>query len=705
MANASNHGIQVFVMMNSRIIRIVMSQISNRRVIAVALVALSVFFVELGGARLWDRDEPRNSRASHEMLERSDWIVPTFNGELRTHKPILLYWGQMLSYQVLGESEFTARLPSALCALLSIIAIAILGSRLSGRSKGISNEGFWAAGVLATSLLFVMAGRAATPDSCLIAFSTVGIAALVLSSTAPAPPYSSGNVRSARWATAMFGYAMLGFAVLAKGPVGIVLPVAVVHAWWMVCRWMQFRSEGPSERSLGVFAAMRSGIVDTWGMFNPLQCLRAIWALKLIPGVLVALLICAPWYYWVGVATEGEFLRGFLWEHNVGRAMNSMEGHGGSIFYYPIAFLVGTFPWSLWLIPIVAWCRHAGRDGIVQRQMVVLAGMWVGVYVVAFSVASTKLPSYITPCYAGASLAIGGYLRQFESEWSLPARWIRYLAYSVSIVVGIAITGGLFALSKYEAMPLLIGASSAGAIISALGLIGFVFEKTRNVRRVPVAWLFGATAFHIVLFGFGTKSVDRYRHDLRILAEVKSETKANHWLTIGGMEPSWVHYLDSKIVEIQDSPRDAGSWRRVEEFLAVHPDGKLVVVGDEALQCLGESLEQVPGTLVELAKAPRFMRPGNMAIYEIQTRESLTANANQVETPNASPSDKILAERSGLAIAEAEARPDVDVPSLDITLPDIPSLEKGGMPPVVKIEVEPRRVAKQPQFPNPLRQK
>src|SRR5690606_26598068 len=61
-----------------------------------ALIAAGVFFVELGAARLWDRDEPRNARASHEMLARGDWIVPTFNGELRAHKPILLYWGQIL---------------------------------------------------------------------------------------------------------------------------------------------------------------------------------------------------------------------------------------------------------------------------------------------------------------------------------------------------------------------------------------------------------------------------------------------------------------------------------------------------------------------------------------------------------------------------------------------------------------------------------
>lgn len=132
--------------------------VSYRRVALLVLVAGSVLFVELGSARLWDRDEPRNARASHEMLARGDWIVPTFNGELRDHKPVLLYWGQMLGCLTLGESEFTARLPSALCALLTIFAVAVLASRLSGKPSGLSHEGYWSAGCMATCGLFVYGG-------------------------------------------------------------------------------------------------------------------------------------------------------------------------------------------------------------------------------------------------------------------------------------------------------------------------------------------------------------------------------------------------------------------------------------------------------------------------------------------------------------------------------------------------------------------
>src|SRR5207237_5620389 len=87
----------------------------------VAAVAALVTLTNLGGARLWDRDEPRNAGCAREMLARGDWVVPVFNGELRTHKPVLLYWCIMASYGALGVTEFAARLPSALCAIGSVV--------------------------------------------------------------------------------------------------------------------------------------------------------------------------------------------------------------------------------------------------------------------------------------------------------------------------------------------------------------------------------------------------------------------------------------------------------------------------------------------------------------------------------------------------------------------------------------------------------
>lgn len=626
-----------------------MPQISLSRLALLATIVFSVFFTQLGSARLWDRDEPRNSRASHEMLQRGDWIVPTFNGELRDHKPILLYWGQMAAYSLLGKTEWAARLPSALCSLLTILSVAFLATRLSGCSRGINRNGFWAAGVMATCLLFVMAGRAATPDACLIAFSTLGITSLVFASVTPALPYSSGNVGTARWIPAAWGYTMLGLAVLAKGPVGMILPLAVVHIWWLVgSQFQRLDRESETVDASRSHVAFRDRVQPAhlcskgvallgilWRTFHPWQWVRSIIALRTLPGVALCLLAALPWYCAVGVETNGEFLRGFFWEHNVGRAVSSMEGHGGSIFFYPVALLVGTFPWSLWLIPILLWASQSSRTSIPHRQMVTLASVWVTIYVAAFSIASTKLPSYITPCYAGVALVVGGFLREFESAWSIPTLNWRRLAYGITAVTGVAIVVAILWLSRAEAMPLLSRAAMAGGAIVSIAALGMLWERTGRLAWVPATWLVGAAAFQVMLFGFGAKSVDRYRSDLQLLTQVKKDAPSVHWLSIGGMEPSWVHYLDQEIIEVTESPLDENAWKAVQEFLEVYPDGHVIAVGDAAIQ-RADRWTQGDCTLTSLAQGQRFMKPGKLAVYRASQPDNIaaqdTSNAERVLT-------------------------------------------------------------------------
>src|SRR6266446_2665899 len=78
-------------------------------------------FPNLGGPSLWDIDEGNNAEAAREMLESDNWVVPTFNFQLRVDKPALLYWLQIGAYRAFGVGEFGARLPSALAALFTVL--------------------------------------------------------------------------------------------------------------------------------------------------------------------------------------------------------------------------------------------------------------------------------------------------------------------------------------------------------------------------------------------------------------------------------------------------------------------------------------------------------------------------------------------------------------------------------------------------------
>src|ERR1700740_219670 len=83
-----------------------------------------------------DRDEPRFAEASREMRERRDYVVPYFNNKYRFDKPPFIYWTQILSYRLFGESDFAARFPSAVAAALTAVLLFAWGRRLGNERIG-----------------------------------------------------------------------------------------------------------------------------------------------------------------------------------------------------------------------------------------------------------------------------------------------------------------------------------------------------------------------------------------------------------------------------------------------------------------------------------------------------------------------------------------------------------------------------------------
>ena len=114
---------------------------------------------------LIDRDEPRFAEASREMRQSGDYLVPKLNGDYRFDKPPLIYWCQVLSYDVFGESDFAARFPSVIFAALAGVATWIFSSKIYGPRVGI-----WSGILFATSLQVFIHSRAAVADMPLVFF-------------------------------------------------------------------------------------------------------------------------------------------------------------------------------------------------------------------------------------------------------------------------------------------------------------------------------------------------------------------------------------------------------------------------------------------------------------------------------------------------------------------------------------------------------
>ncbi|HEY1381039.1 MAG TPA: glycosyltransferase family 39 protein, partial [Gemmataceae bacterium] len=253
----------------------------------------------LGAVSLWDIDEGLNAEAAREMLESGDWVVPTFNFKPRTAKPALLYWLQALSYQQFGVTEFAARLPSALAGAVAVLLTYQLGRRMFGPATGLL------AGIVTVSTVQVtVLTHAATPDALLLACLMLTMWLF----------WTGAENGSRRW-TWMTGIGC-GLAVLAKGPVGVVMPAAIVGYY---------------------FLAGRQG--------RRLLDARLLWGLGLV------VLIAGPWYALVGAETRGRFLKAFWQTENIGRFLTPMEGHSGPAVYYLGAVLVGLAPWSVVILP------------------------------------------------------------------------------------------------------------------------------------------------------------------------------------------------------------------------------------------------------------------------------------------------------------------------------------------------------------------
>src|SRR6185312_1666547 len=202
--------------------------LAMRQFVLLTAVSSIVFLTNLGVPQLWDEDEPIFAGAAQEMLERGEWIVPYFNGQMLPDKPVLTYWVMLAAYKTLGVNEWAARLGSALFAFGGVLLVWRLGRKLFSPAVGV-----WAGVILATSLGFDVVARAATPDTLLSFFSTLAMLAFACGAT---PPSGAPLSRMPGWPTFAASYAAMGFAVLAKGPIGCLLPTATTGLFLLIAK-------------------------------------------------------------------------------------------------------------------------------------------------------------------------------------------------------------------------------------------------------------------------------------------------------------------------------------------------------------------------------------------------------------------------------------------------------------------------------------
>jgi hypothetical protein len=335
---------------------------TKRKILFLLVIPLLLYMMLLPVIPLTEPDEARYSDIPSLMNHSGDYVTPRLNHVVYLEKPPLAYWATAFFFKVLGESEFTSRLFSGLCAWGCILLVYAMGVFLYDEKTGL-----YSAAVLSTFLYPFILGRLNLLDMPLTFLVGLAIWAGFR--------FFAGNCQRRRWIYLFYFSSALAF--LTKGLVGILLPFAITGIWLATQkRWRDM--------------------------------------LKLIdlPGIGLFLAVTSPWIILVQKANSNFLHYFFISQHFL---RYTTDAHGRvTMFYYLPVIVLGTVPWLSFFIPIL-W-RSTQRALILQTFKHSLLLSWMIFILVFFSISSSKMPTYISPVFLPVAIVFGRAFKLYEEE-------------------------------------------------------------------------------------------------------------------------------------------------------------------------------------------------------------------------------------------------------------------------------------------------
>ena len=188
-------------------------------------IVASALVANLGSTPLYDADEGRNAEVGREMAATNDYVMPRIDGMPYLDKPIVYFAAEAAAMEILGPTEFAARLPAVLFTLATAFVVWWFAKRVWG-----DEESALVAAIAFLSMPLVLAfARTVIFDSALTFFMVVAIVAFYFAVERQAPsPVDPALPRQARTAVApLIAWAAIGFGVITKGPVAIAVPLLI----------------------------------------------------------------------------------------------------------------------------------------------------------------------------------------------------------------------------------------------------------------------------------------------------------------------------------------------------------------------------------------------------------------------------------------------------------------------------------------------
>jgi 4-amino-4-deoxy-L-arabinose transferase-like glycosyltransferase len=445
-------------------------------ILALCVLCLVLFFFQLGSHPLWDVDEGRHAATSKEMVLSGDWVTTRMNGQNFYDKTALFNWFAALSFLVFGFTEFAARVPAALLGLGTVLVTYLLGRRLFG-----SRAGLLGGVVLATSPEYIVLSRSVVHDISLAFFITLALAFFFI----------AFSTERRRVMNLVLFYASLGFAVLAKGPIGILLPGSII----------------------GLFLLAKGRLAFLKEMFPG-------------RGTLIFLAVAAPWYVLISIRNE-DYVSYFFLKQNLGNFLSKVQAHHPEPFYYYIPVLLGgMLPWSFFVPLAVIRPLRRGLRNLDDGELFLL--LWFSVIFLFFSVANSKLDTYLLPAFPAVALLVGRLWHEMMTTaaaglrkgigWSLAPLPVLFLAATIYIMVKRPEARHFqshYGMSLQDMRGLLIALTA----ILFLALLFFIFRRFWSAFSALAATFAAGLLFFLTVYA---PVLDAYRSTRTLAKEMDS---------------------------------------------------------------------------------------------------------------------------------------------------------------------------------------
>ncbi len=431
----------------------------NNKKLFLGIFIFAIFYLylaHLGAYHLMDPDEGRYNQIPREMILSGDFITPHLNGVEYFEKPIFQYWFTAIMMKIFGFGEFTGRILPALSGIGCVALAGFLGTMMYSKKVGLL-----ASAILATSCLNLVVSSINILDMALTLFMTSCMVFF----------YAFERTEKKKWLIAF--YIAMGFGVLTKGLVAIILPFGILF-------WYVIFTKRP----------------------------RLFLKLFYLPGILAFLIVTVPWFYLVCQANHDFFYFFFIREHFL-RFTTKMHDRFQPWWFFMPFVIIGMLPWTGFLVSLFNK-RGVIRQTTSERNRfdIIYLLLWFFIIFIFYSISDSKLVPYIMPCWMPLAILIAASIKRFEvaNSWLSHSFFINsFLSLAfVFALVGYVLSSNYLTIDEFIAEGGLLTASLFIGTIASI----FVWLKTKRFRcTVSVLCIMG------FFFGLGLHDVQEQVHN------------------------------------------------------------------------------------------------------------------------------------------------------------------------------------------------